>query len=198
MLKPDTELCKRLFLVDYNLCVKNWSSEIKKICNKLQIESVYDNKTVCNVANVKDRVKDLMLRDWKENVIQKPKLRTNVTFKDNIDVEPYVKHCNVRQNRSLMDQIRCGVLPIRLVTGRFCRLPVENRLCELCNLGKVEDELYFMMECSLYRGERERLFNTLNDDNKEEVFRVLFRNNWREVTLCLKNIWKKRQDKLFK
>ena len=202
MLKPDTELCKRLFLVDYNLCVKNWSSEIKKICNKLQIESVYDNKTACNVANVKDRVKDLMLRHWKENVIQKPKLRTYVTFKDNIDVEPYVKHCNVRQNRSLMAQIRCGVLPIRLETGRFCRLPVENRLCELCNLGKVEDEFHFVMECSLYQGERERFFNTLNvntrDDNKEEVFRVLFRNNWREVTLYLKNIWKKRQDKLFK
>ena len=101
-----------------------------------------------------------------------------------------------------MAQIRCGILPIRLETGRFCRLPVDNRLCELCNLGKVEDEFHFMMECSLYQGERERLFNALNvdirDDNKEEVFKDLFRNNWREVILYLKYIWKKRQDKLFK
>ena len=29
-----------------------------------------NSKTVCNVVNVKDRVKDLMLKDWRENVIK--------------------------------------------------------------------------------------------------------------------------------
>jgi len=200
--KLDTELCKKLFLVDYNLCTENWSSELKNICNILKIETVFENMTICDMATVKDNIKDFMLKDWKENVVKKPKLRTYVTFKDNVDVEPYVKYCNLRQNRSIMAQIRCGVLPIRLETGRFSRLQVEDRICELCNEGNVEDEFHFMMECNLYNDERERLFNVLDinirDGNKEEIFKDLFRKNWREVILYLKYIWKKRQDKLFR
>ena len=59
-----------------------------------------------------------------------------------------------------------------------------------------------MMECNLYNDERERLFNVLDinirDGNKEEIFKDLFRKNWKEVILYLKYIWKKRQDKLFR
>ena len=46
-----------------------------------------------------------------------------------------------------MAQIRCGIPPIRIETGRFCNLPVENRPCEICNQNKVEDEFHFLMEC---------------------------------------------------
>ena len=74
-------------------------------------------------------MKGLVLKDWREDV-KKPKLGTYGTFKDNIDVEPYVKDCNLRQNGSIMAQIRCGILPIRVETGRLCGLPIDNRLCD--------------------------------------------------------------------
>ena len=54
--KPDTELCKKLFLVDYNLCTENWSSELKNICNILKIETVFENVTICDMATVKDNI----------------------------------------------------------------------------------------------------------------------------------------------
>ena len=88
-----------------------------------------------------------------------------------------------------MAQMGCTVKPIRLETGRFCKLPLENRLCKLCNVGKHEYEFHFMMECSLYQGEMERFFNGLNvdvrDDNKEEVLKALFRSNCRELNFLL-------------
>ena len=59
-------------------------------------------------------------------MVKKPKLRTYVTFKDNVDVEPYVKYCNLRQNKFIMTQIIRSVHPIRLESGRFCRTKLKT------------------------------------------------------------------------
>ena len=42
-----------------------------------------------------------------------------------------------------MAKFRCGVAPLRIETGRFERLSVEDRLCFHCyGDGLVEDELH--------------------------------------------------------
>ena len=101
-----------------------------------------------------------------------------------------------------MAQIRCGILPIRIETGRFCNLPVENRLCEICNQNKVEDEFHFLMECPFYHLEREQMLANTNigaqAGTKKENFKTLFQNHWRDVGVFLNAAWIKRQSKLFK
>ncbi len=37
-----------------------------------------------------------------------------------------------RSERSLQAQFRVGVLPLRIETGRYCNLKLEERICELC------------------------------------------------------------------
>ena len=49
-----------------------------------------------------------------------------------------------------MAKFRCGVAPLRIETGRFERLPVEDRRCFNCN-GLVEDELHVITVCPLYQ-----------------------------------------------
>ena len=39
-----------------------------------------------------------------------------------------------------MAQIKCGILPIRIETGRFCQLCSEDTLCEICDQDEVEAE----------------------------------------------------------
>ena len=41
------------------------------------------------------------------------------------------------------------ILPLRIETGRFRNLPVEQRICELCELDMVEDEVHFLCTCSV-------------------------------------------------
>ena len=43
-----------------------------------------------------------------------------------------------RSQRSLVAQLRAGILPLAIEVGRFKNIPEENRLCELCDLGEVE------------------------------------------------------------
>ena len=84
-----------------------------------------------------------MQEQWSNEMHNKPKLRTYVQIKDIFEPEPYVLSNISRQRRSLLAQIRLGILPIKIETGRFRSLPVEQRLCELCEMHKVENEMHF-------------------------------------------------------
>ena len=124
--------------------------------------------------------------NWQTELVSKPKLRTYIKFKDAIYPEPYVLRINSRLKRSLLAQLRIGILPIRVETGRFRGLTVEERVCEMCNLGKIENEINFICECPLYDAMRANLFEatlavnpnflTLNLENK---FIFLMKNMWR-------------------
>ena len=58
------------------------------------------------------------------------KLRTYNKFKQVFEVEPYVLESNMsRGRRSALAKFRCGVAPIRLETGRYENLSVEQRVC---------------------------------------------------------------------
>ena len=101
-------------------------------------------------------------------------------------------------------QFRCGILPLRIETGRFRNLPVEERICELCNLRQVEDEQHFLCDCPKYEelrlpllrkaNEIIPLFNTLS---KKEQLVSLMTNLWREVSFYLENAWNLRKDAIF-
>ena len=47
-------------------------------------------------------------------------------------------------------------------TGRYVtpKIPLSNRLCQVCDL---EDEFHFVMRCSLLEQPRQKLFSELSD-----------------------------------
>ena len=47
-----------------------------------------------------------------------------------------------------MCQLRLGILPIMVETGRFRNMQLKDRLCPFCNC--VEDELHFLFTCIKY------------------------------------------------
>ena len=87
------------------------------------------------------------------NLLHTPKL-TYVQFKTSYQTEEYIKLNLNRAERSILAQFRCGVLPLRIETGRFvCEKP-EERLCNFCDLRVPEDETHFLLHCSFYDNER--------------------------------------------
>ena len=53
----------------------------------------------------------------------------------------------------------CGVAPLRLETGRYEGLPVEDRKCPFCPVH-VESEMHVLLKCEQYTYIRENLFQT--------------------------------------
>ena len=60
-------------------------------------------------------------------------------------------------------QTKNQCLSLCIETDRYRRPPTppEQRLCQLCSSGAVENEQHFVLECSLYADERRKLMNTL-------------------------------------
>ncbi len=91
-----------------------------------------------------------MERKRKSNLQIIPKLRIYITFKDNYCTETYVKECLPRTERSLIAQIRFGILPFHIETECFRSLNHEERTCKICNSQEIEDEFYFIIYCNAY------------------------------------------------
>ena len=54
-----------------------------------------------------------------------------------------------------------GILPLRIESGHFTGLKVEERVCDLCMNG-VEYELHFIFKGPLYEGLRTRIYSSLD------------------------------------
>ena len=200
----DDRLTKKVFLYDYEKCCKNWNSEIKDIFVKLDMENIFNERIVCDLNHVKTKIHEIMERNWRQEVNKKAKLRTFKTFKTELQAEPYVKFLTARQHRSLLAQLRCGVLPLRIETGRFARLDVTDRLCEVCNLAQIEDEQHFVMVCPLYENVRTNLYNHVQNQfpefrimNQQSKFEFLLKQRWRDLSKYIVQAWNIRKEKLY-
>ena len=58
-----------------------------------------------------------------------------------------------------MALLRAGCLPLGVETGRYRipKVPLERRVCQVCNSDLVEDEFHFIMVCNKHELERNKL-----------------------------------------
>jgi hypothetical protein len=48
-----------------------------------------------------------------------------------------------KHERSAMAMFRCGVLPLRVETGRYKGEPLADRMCTVCENNEIETEKHF-------------------------------------------------------
>ena len=70
---------------------------------------------------------------------------------------------------SALCKFRCDVAPIRLETGRYENLRVEERFCPFCPFcpNTVEDEKHVILNCKLYDDIRDSLYKTVVAHNSD-------------------------------
>jgi len=180
----NNRLLKKVFSWDKRLCKKNWSSEIKAICNSIDLITNYNECLYINPNLVKDRLCSLFYNQWKSEVLVTPKLRFYDIFKTNYEPENYVVNINNRGKRSVIAQLRLGILPLSIETGRYQDIPIEYRFCNYCNQNCVESEIHFLLFCDNYNELRCNLLDTVRNTcylfdflELEEKIKVLMSNS---------------------
>ena len=108
-----------------------------------------------------------------------------------------------RERRSLMAQFRLGILPITVETGRFRKIPLQDRKCTICDLNGVEDEKHFLCICPVFNDKRSTLYTKANTINSEfstldmsERFVFFIKYVWRDVFIFLA-AWNKTKSILY-
>lgn len=167
LLKMDNNrLCKHVFMWDYSLSYNNWSCYVKDIFDRINCDN-FVGKIPCDIVSCKEKLNSTDNLEWKEKLSFKPKLRTYKQCKDEICVENYVKLNLTSKERSMIAQLRMGILPINLETGRYRNVPADQRFCYNCD-NHVEDEAHFVFECPVYEYYRKTLYDNLDSESSFE------------------------------
>ena len=119
-----------------------------------KVDYIIDGKLV-NLENIKEDLFDLMHVHWSNKIGFKPKLRNYTKFKQDINVEDYLVK-STRSQRSLLAQLRIGILPLQIEVGRYYRKQLNERLCLICSDNVIEDECHFLCYCSGYKIEHKK------------------------------------------
>ena len=138
----DDRLTKKVFLWDLEQKESgNWSSEIESIMDMCNMLGTFENKTIFPLDTISKNLNSITEEAWVEKCNALPKLRSYRKYKTSYKTEPYVKMFLSKFERSLIAQLRSGILPLKLetgrfrnvkdaVTGRYRKLKIEERRCE--------------------------------------------------------------------
>ena len=72
-------------------------------------------------------------------------------------VTKYVLSTLSKTERSHLAQFRCGILPLRIETGRYIGLTVNDKTCQICYSDETKDEMHFLFNCPGYNDQRKSL-----------------------------------------
>ena len=123
-------------------------------------------------------------------------------FKVDYSTEKYITFNLDRKERSYMAQLRMGILPLRIETGRYKNEEVHERVCNICNENVVEDEIHFMFNCNAYTHIRQPFFESLNLDyfdtwGIDQKLKYLFENRPRQTSKYIIKLFEFRKSLLY-
>ena len=81
------------------------------------------------------------------------KLRTYITFKSNFGRE----NISVCSTRRCLTQLRISCHQLKIETVIYQGTLLQDRKCERCSSGEVEDEYYFLFHCNKLENDRNLL-----------------------------------------
>ena len=167
-----------------------WFHEMTSLLNRIKQYSVinmHSKITATQLIKINSGIKQLFSSNWKIEIDndkrgdsnEKNKLRKYRIIKSGIELEPYlIKFHNIDLRTSLV-KFRLSDHNLKIETGRHNRIPLNNRICDMCNQGRIEDEFHFLMECSSYTN----MHNILHDVAKNRI-NAFYRHSKERTIQC--------------
>ena len=195
----ENRLTKRVFYWDlHNNGI--WTRELTELCNKLRWEEVPCSMTNVDLNLAREIISLNNDQNWNSGLQNKPKLRTYRQIKTEFGLENYVRYYLSKKKRSLCAQFRTGILPLHIETGRWAGTREEDRLCPVCDLEEMENEIHFIFYCPFYNELRIEMFGQIKlshfmEDNM--LLAWLFEHKTMAVANFIDRAWEKRRTAMY-
>ncbi len=201
-------LLKKIFMWDkeeHSLHNKsNFCAQAKQLLISIGKQGSYNRTEPIDIDTAKTVIANQEKTQWSDNVKEKAKLDFLAAVKPVFGVEPYIRMNISRYERSLLSQLRYGVLQIQLETGRYQNETRNNRLCRICNGGAIEDQQHFVLECPAYNIRRGMFIENIKRKildwdrlNTNEKFIRLFSDHPRAFARFVKDIFVYRKSLMY-
>ena len=145
---------KELFEMSVNNPRANtWATSVRDILNNSGFGGVWVSQTVLNknefLSAFKQRVRDMYLQNWSEEVAGSSTGRLFRYLKEDFKFEPYLNLLN-RAQRIALTRIRLSSHIFNIERGRWARTRTNrgDRLCSACSV--LECEFHCLVQCPRY------------------------------------------------
>ena len=105
------------------------------------------------MKNIRKRLTDMYFQEWYSSVQAFSDNRIYKYLKNTIRFENYLYIPN-SYFRVAITKIRLSSHLFNIERGRWSKLQLTDRICDLCNI--IEDEFHVMIECPRYKKIREK------------------------------------------
>ena len=200
---PDTSIAKMAFISSKELYLKGKDSFYSNIANFLKkhfptINEPMDLNTFITNTHIKGIIQTIQnnyTSEWRKQIENSSKLSFLNEFKKEYKLEDYLNIIKDPSKRRHYTKFRISNHKLLIEHGRYQQIPREERVCQHCSIGSVEDEFHFAFECHKYENLRNncnpilknffQLQTTLESKkdllthimcNKDEVLTNLFSN----------------------
>ena len=95
---------------------------------------------------------------WYSDINNSSPLQLYSIYKHVFKPEKYLNIITKTKYKVALSRFRTSPHKLRIETGRYNNTPHEQRLCNSCNMNKIEDELHFLLVCPKYRHLRCKYF----------------------------------------
>ena len=168
--------------MDDKLLSATLSDTFFNITNNLISKFKLANILTTNVAlttkkkNVKNAVKNALFTNLSSEIRNNPKLECFQEIKPNeLKLAPYLSCVDNLQHRISLTKLRISGHQLEVEKGRYQNIPREQRICRYCNVDKVENEIHFIRDCTLYNQCRS-MFLQNNNLQKHQLTLALSEN----------------------
>ena len=100
---------------------------------------------------------DLLIQEWNANITQSSKGKNYHIFKENTELESYLKLLPKKLYISII-KFRTSNHKLPVETGRWENIPYGERKCSLCNKNDIGDKFHYLLVCPLFQEDRCNLF----------------------------------------
>ena len=198
----DNRLPKLIYKWDLGLGLDSWASEIKNIAATLGLPITLNDKEEYDLSISYNRLLAANRQKWALESGRKPKLRTYIQVHNFDHVQTLVKSDLSRYQRSLLSQLKFGILPLKIETDRYQGIPLEERICKICNSNSVEDEFHFLFHCTALSEARITAFDRMNIDlnslnDYEKMATLVDKTNIKSCGKFVEILYKARQNMVY-
>ena len=137
----------------------NWCQTIQTLNAELSLN--HANPVGSSYSNLaKKNIRDSFISYWREEIDkQPPRLKFYAQNKTKFEKNDYLDTLQFK-DRQRITKLLCSNHKLEVETGRHKKIERELRLCKMCTLGLIEDELHLLHVCPAYNDLRKKILPT--------------------------------------
>lgn len=133
-----------------------WTKKVYSNIQRLEFSYIIDSKCSFKplLAFIKQIIADQFIQEQSSQIFNSSKLKFYQNIYSNHKRSSYVDLLRQKSERSTLCKIRLSAHNLEIEKGRHLSIPVNERICKICNSGDIEDELHFLFNCNKYSSAR--------------------------------------------